>query len=194
MEPVTDMGYYDTEDNVREYIEMASGYDGAALIKVLRKHLHEGASVLELGMGPGKDLDLLSESFKATGSDASTKFLDLYAKRNKHADLLLLEATTIDTERKFDCIYSNKVLIHLSKSEMRASVERQAEVLNSRGVLLHSFWYGDKEEEHHGLRFVYYTEPDLMDLATDKYELVELERYTEMEERDSIYILMKRFD
>ena len=53
------MGYYDSEKNVKAYLEMADGYDGADLIAVLERYLPTGASVLELGMGPGKDLDLL---------------------------------------------------------------------------------------------------------------------------------------
>jgi hypothetical protein len=72
------MGYYHTAESVDKYIEMAEGYDGRALVEVLRKHLQPGATVLELGMGPGKDLDLLSESFQATGSDVSPLFLDRY--------------------------------------------------------------------------------------------------------------------
>jgi ubiquinone/menaquinone biosynthesis C-methylase UbiE len=70
------MNYYDEIDNVREYIEMAEGYDGRELIEVLKQYLPKGASILELGMGPGKDLDLLSQTYQVTGSDNSQVFLD----------------------------------------------------------------------------------------------------------------------
>ncbi len=96
---------------------MADGYDGAELIALLRRYLPEGSSVLELGMGPGKDLDLFRQSYRVTGSDISRVFLDRYRKDHPEADLLLLDATSMDTDRTFDCIYSNKVLHHLSRPE-----------------------------------------------------------------------------
>ena len=58
--------YYDNEKNARDYIEMAEGYDGRELIKVLKQYLPDGASLLELGMGPGVDLELLNQSYQVT--------------------------------------------------------------------------------------------------------------------------------
>ena len=68
------MGFYDEERNVETYVEMAEGFDGRELVDVLKKHLAPGSTVLELGMGPGKDLALLAEAFGATGSDRSQVF------------------------------------------------------------------------------------------------------------------------
>jgi cyclopropane fatty-acyl-phospholipid synthase-like methyltransferase len=57
------MGYFDERKNVDAYIQMAEGYDGRELITILKKRLPAGSTVLELGMGPGIDLDLLAESY-----------------------------------------------------------------------------------------------------------------------------------
>ena len=186
------MGYYDTKKGVDEYIEAAEGYDGRALVEVLKKHLGRNAAVLELGMGPGKDLAILGESFSVTGSDSSKAFLEKVREKNTGADLVLLDAVTIDIDRQFDGIYSNKVLCHLTQEELAISLRRQAEVLEGGGVLLHSLWYGDKEEVLSGLRFVYYTEESFARAVGSEYEVVEIERYTEMEENDSIYFVLKR--
>jgi len=190
------MSYYDDPKNVREYIEMAEGYDGRELIEALSKYLPAGASVLELGMGPGKDLDLLNKTFQATGSDSAQPFLDLYRKRHPQADLLLLDAVTLDAaaigERTFDAIYSNKVLYHLTRDQLRTSLRNQARVLNPGGVLLHSLWYGDGEQDMHGLHFVYYTEDTFRALVGDEFEIVETVRYTEMEADDSCYVMLRK--
>ena len=186
------MGYYHTRETVDEYVEMAEGYDGRELIEVLKQHLKPGATVLELGMGPGKDLDILSESFLATGSDTSQVFLKRYRAEHPDADLLLLDAVTLDTGRRFDGIYSNKVLMHLTREQVSASLRRQAEVLNDRGVLLHSFWYGEQEEEFSGLLFVQYTEVSFDQVVGPEFEIVKTERYAEMEEGDSIYFVLKK--
>jgi SAM-dependent methyltransferase len=190
------MDYYDDSKNVQEYIQMAEGYDGRTLVEVLARHLTTGATVLELGMGPGKDLDLLNETFQATGSDSALPFLDLYRERHSKADLLLLNAVTMDTDRTFDAIYSNKVLYHLTREQLRASLQAQVGVLSPGGVLLHSMWYGEGEEEMHGLHFVYYTEAAFSELvaglAGQPLEVVETARYTEMEPDDSFYIVLSK--
>ena len=189
------MGYYDDPKNVDEYIDMAEGFDGRELIAVLRQHLPEGATVLELGMGPGKDLEILGEHYRVTGSDSSRAFLDRYRGANPEADLVLLDAASMDIDRTFDGIYSNKVLIHLTERELGQSLHRQAAVLNSNGVMLHSLWYGDKKEEvFDGLRFVYHTEASFASLVRDEYEILACARYTEIEEDDSIYFVLRKGD
>lgn len=185
------MGYFDDEKNVKEYIKMTDGYDGRDLIDALKGYLQKESTVLELGMGPGKDLEMLSESFTATGSDSSQVFIELYRNRNQDADLVRLDAITIETERKFDCIYSNKVMHHLTREDMMQSFQRQKQVLNEGGILFHSFWYGSKEEENFGMLFCYYTESELSKMIGDDFEIVEMKKYKEMEEGDSFYVIAK---
>ena len=186
------MSYFDDEEHVEEYVKMAEGYDGRALIDILKKYLRNGSTVLELGMGPGKDFEILGESFQVTGSDNSKTFLDRYRARNATADLVLLDATKMDIDRRFDGIYSNKVLHHLTREELQASLKGQWAVLNRGGILFHSLWYGDKEEEMSGLRFVYYTAETFGEIVGSEYELVEATRYTEMEPDDSMYVVLKK--
>lgn len=181
------MGYFDNKKNIEEYIKMAEGYDGRELIEILKKYLPENSSVLELGTGPGKDLEILSKVFIVTGSDNSQTFLDRYKKRNKTTNLVLLNAVTMDLDRKFDCIYSNKVLHHLNREELIESLIMQSKVLNSNGILFHTLWYGDKEEKFSGLRFVYYTEETFRKIDGNEYEILDLKRYSEMEKDDSLY-------
>ena len=187
------MGFYDSEDNVNAYLAMAEGYDGADLIAVLKRYLPAGSTVLELGMGPGKDLDLLrAAAYTVTGSDTSEVFLDRYRALHPDAELLLLDAKHLDTARTFDCIYSNKVLHHFTRAELEASLRRQHAVLNDAGLLMHSFWYGTGEETMHGLRFTYYTEATLREVLGEGFEVLALERYQEMEEGDSLYLLARK--
>jgi cyclopropane fatty-acyl-phospholipid synthase-like methyltransferase len=186
------MGYFDERKNVDQYIQMAEGYDGRELIAILKIHLPAGSTVLELGMGPGKDLDLLAQTYSVTGSDYSSVFLELYREKQPSADLLRLDAVSIETLRTFDCIYSNKVLHHLPKADLHRSFARQKEVLTDSGLLLHSFWHGHKEEEIHGLRFVYYTEDELLNTIGPGFEVVAIDRYKEIEDNDSFYILLRK--
>ncbi len=186
------MGFYDDEENVETYVQLAEGYDGRELVAALGQQLPPGSTVLELGRGPGKELALLAEAFTATGSDRSDVFLRRYRRDHPDADLLLLDAMTLETERCFDAIFSNKVLHHLSVDELRKSLHRQAARLNADGLLLHSFWYGEGTEEHHGLRFTYHTAESLTAAFGSEFEKVACVRYTEIDEGDSLYLLLRR--
>ena len=186
------MGYFDTEKNVQEYIKMAKGYDGQVLLNKLKTYLPEGSTILELGMGPGKDLDILMKYYQATGSDNSKIFLDLYKKSNKIADLLHLDAVTLNTKSRFQCIYSNKVLHHLTKKELRISLKSQSEVLKKKGIVLHSFWEGNKMEKCHGLLFVYYSLGQLVKLFNEHFDILEIGLYKEMKKEDSIYVIARK--
>lgn len=183
------MGFYDEKKTALQYIAMAEGYDGKELIEILRKHLLEGASVLEIGMGPGVDLKLLNRHFQATGSDNSQFFLDRYHDSVPDADLIHLNAVELDTERSFDCIYSNKVLHHLTDEELARSLCRQKAILSNTGLIMHSFWRGTGSEKHHGLKFVYQTEDSVRSIVGNVFNVVDIVVYKEMEDDDSLYVL-----
>ena len=186
------MGFFDTEKGVDEYIKMAEGYDGTELIKILQEFVPEKSTVLELGMGPGKDLDILSKTFTVTGSDNSQIFLDRYKKQNPNADLLKLDSVTIPSERTFDCIYSNKVLHHVTREDLKKSFQRQKEILNSNGIAFHSFWRGDKDENYDGLLFTKYQIDGLKEIIGDNFNILSMNIYTEMEKNDSIYVVLRK--
>ena len=97
----------------------------------------------------------------------------------------------MNIQRKFDGIYSNKVLIHLTKEELNKSLMNQCPILNKNGILFHSFWYGDKEEEYNGLRFVYYNEDTFLKIIDGRFIVLEFQKYKEMKKDDSFYVVMK---
>jgi cyclopropane fatty-acyl-phospholipid synthase-like methyltransferase len=186
------VGYYDSKENVNEYISLAEGYDGRELIRRLREFLSPGSTVLELGMGPGKDLDILAETYTVTGSDASEVFLELYREDHPDADVLKLGAVTIEVNRSFDCIYSNKVLYHLSTAELQTSLRRQHTILNDHGIIMHTFWRGSGTERQEDLLFTYYTEDDIQRIIGESYETLVLEPYSEMDADDSLLLIARR--
>jgi hypothetical protein len=75
---------------------------------------------------------------------------------------------------------------------LKQSWQRQKEVSKPGGLCFHSFWRGGHEEEHHGLRFTYYTEDMLTDLIDHSWEILLMDRYDEMEPDDSIYIMLRK--
>jgi len=186
------MDYYDSKENVEEYIRMAESYDGRQLIETLQRYLPPHSTVLELGLGPGKDLELLAQSYIVTGSDKSNIFLQRYQSSHPLAELLQLDAISLETNRRFQALYSNKTLQHLSREELTLSLQRQLEVLHVGGFAVHSLWYGVGEENVAGCKFSYYTEDEIKEILPEAYRLVEIYRYKEMEDDDSLCIVLQR--
>ncbi|MBN2715232.1 MAG: methyltransferase domain-containing protein [Deltaproteobacteria bacterium] len=186
------MAFFDNPDNVKKYVDMSEGFDGKKLISELKDYLWKDATLLELGMGPGKDLIMLSEFCKVTGSDSSNVFVENFREKYPKIPAVFLDAVSIEIDMTFDCIYSNKVLHHLSREELSRSFCRQHSVLNNDGILMHSFWYGDKEEFIEDLRFVYYEEKSILKMVEDKFDVLKSAKYTEFEKDDSFLVILKK--
>jgi cyclopropane fatty-acyl-phospholipid synthase-like methyltransferase len=183
------MGYFDNTKNVQNYLKMSEGYDGQNLVETLIAHRSQGGSLLELGMGPGKDIDLLAPHFTVTGSDSSQPFLDIYLEKHPSADVLLLDAQTLETQRTFDVIYSNKVLHQLSPAALKVSFAAQTKRLNKGGLVMHSFWAGSGSESFDGDIYYYYQPETIVELLSDLLSVVKHAPYAEMETNDSFWII-----
>jgi len=186
------MGFYDSKENVDTYIKIAEGFDVKALIVVLKTYLPSGSTVLELGMGPGIDLDILAEDYDVTGSDNSDIFLERYRAKHPKTKLLNLDVTHLPSNTTYDCIYSNKVLHHLTTDELCSSLTQQAAMLKTNGLLFHSFWEGEGTEEMHGMRFTYHSIDTLTDIVGDMFKVERIQIYTEMEKDDSLYAILRK--
>ena len=181
--------YYKNKESVEEYIKLADGVDSSKLIQKLKSYLPGGSSLLEIGSGPGTDFQLLKKNYKVIGSDFSEEFLKLLILNNPEDEFLNLDAVTLNTDKKFDGIYSNKVLQHLSDDELKTSILRQVELLNENSVICHSFWKGEGDEIFKGMLVNYQTDESLRRLFKDQFEIVLIEEYNEFDDGDSILLI-----
>ena len=184
--------YYKTEDSVREYISLAKDVDGAELIEKLKIFLPKSSSLLEIGSGPGTDWKLLNKDFKTIGSDNSQEFLNHLITENPDGQFLNLDAITLDTNVTFDGIYSNKVMHHLTDDELTQSIKKQHNILNTNGIICHSFWKGKGSEIFKGLFVNYHKKQDLKSLFEDHFEILHLDFYNEFDKDDSILLIGKK--
>ena len=131
--------YYKTKETAEEYIRLAKDVSGKQLIEKLKQVLPPDSVLLEIGSGPGTDWKILNDTYHTIGSDNSIAFLNHLKKENPKGKFLKLDASTLKTGKKFDGIYSNKVLHHLTDIELTESIKRQYKILNSNGIICHSF-------------------------------------------------------
>ena len=185
-------GYYNTKESAEEYIRLAKDVNGADLIKEFKKHLSPQAELLELGSGPGSDWQILSEDFQVVGSDNSKEFLRHLSATDPTGKFLELDAISLEVEQKFDGIYTNKVLHHLTDDELKESIKRQHEVLRAQGLVCHSFWKGKGSETFKGLYVNYHTEEELSLMFGAYFEPLLIKCYAEFEADDSILFIGKK--
>ena len=188
--------WWQDPDNAKEYIKMVEDYPGLLYLEQLRSFLPDGSRVLELGMGPGYDLDILSKFYRMTGTDISEYFLERYRENHPDADLLLLDVTDLSLPEshrsvKYDGIISNKVLMHLTPEEMQISLAAQAGILGAGGLMVHSLWAGEGAEEYNGLHFQYWQPQLLQARLPENTEVLSMETYEEMEKDDSILLVLE---
>ncbi len=181
--------YYKTKKSVEEYIRMAKDVNGKQLIGKLEQVLAPKSILLEIGSGPGTDWRILNRSYRVTGSDNSTEFLNHLRAENPNGTFLELDAITLQTNKKFDGLYSNKVLHHLNDHELAESIKRQYEVLNTNGIICHSFWKGEGSEIFKGLFVKYHTEKSLKEVFGQHFKILSIESYAEFEQGDSLLLL-----
>ncbi|MBD0400760.1 trans-aconitate 2-methyltransferase [Flammeovirga sp. EKP202] len=184
--------YYLSKEGVEDYVNMAKEVNSEQLIEKLKEHLAAQSMLLELGSGPGTDWRILSQTFTAVGSDYSMEFVK-YLKRNNPAGTFLhLDAITLDTFLRFDGVYANKVMQHLTDEEIKKSLEKHSGILNKEGIICHSYWKGEGDEIFKGLFVNYQNEEKLQELYEEHFEILKIEVYKEFEEDDSIVILAKK--
>tara|TARA_R110001592_G_scaffold78594_3_gene235548 strand:- start:1196 stop:1765 length:570 start_codon:yes stop_codon:yes gene_type:complete len=184
--------YYHTSASVDEYIKLAKGVNGQELIGKLKQILPTKSNILELGSGPGSDWEILSKDYDVTGSDNSKEFLLRLITKFPKGEFLALDAVTITTDKKFDGIYSNKVLHHLTDDDLIASIQRQAELLKSEGIVCHSLWKGEGSEVFKGMFVNYHAQDKIKSFFAEYFDVLLLEDYKEFEDDDSILMIGRK--
>lgn len=126
--------------------------------------LAPGATVLEVGSGPGTDADRLEAAgLRVIRSDATPAFADRL--RSRGHEVLDLDVRH-DPIPAADAVFANAVLLHLDRDELASALLRIRTALRPAGVLACTLKEGDGEEWHDrklGLprRFTYWREEPL---------------------------------
>jgi len=185
------MSFYDDPENIKKYIQMCENYDGSNIYQSLSKSLPEKSTLLELGSGAGLDIENLKNNYSVTGSDLSEEFLNICRDKYPEVPFLKLNALQLEVSEKYNCIFSNKVLHHLTEKELKQSLDQQAKILSTNGLIAHSFWLGKEDKEMYGLLFTYYNKGHLLSIISKSFEVLSTLSYKELEDDDSLFVIAK---
>ena len=161
-------------------------------MKKLAEVLPSNSTVLEIGSGPGSDWKILNKTYDVIGSDNSTEFLIHLKSTHPRGEFLELDAVSLKTDRKFDGIYSNKVMHHLTDDQMRESIQRQLELLHPKGIICHSFWKGEGSEIFKGLFVNFHEVNNIKAFYEANFEIISIAYYNEFEDGDSILLIARK--
>ena len=97
--------------------------------------LKRNSTVLDLGCGPGRDLDIFAaDGHFATGLDLNADFVEMASRRHNvlHADMRAL--TQLFPVSTFDGIWAQASLVHLSSDDARRVLADCFQLLKPNGV------------------------------------------------------------
>lgn len=164
--------YYNA--NAEAFIDGTLSVDVSHLYSEFESHLPQGAKVLDVGCGSGRDLKhFVAHGYQSTGLEPSS---ELAAFAEKHSGQQVICATVqeidgVDWVERFDGIWCCASLLHIPKDELGVVFQKLARFLKSGGVIYVSFKYGDQEVERNGRFFTDLTEELLVGYVVQCPEL-----------------------
>jgi predicted TPR repeat methyltransferase len=150
-----------------KYVERTPGLGPqlSAYLDEIAARLSPGASVLELGSGPGWAAEYLEgRGLHVRRTDATPAFVDMM--RAKGHDAELLDVRTADLGGPFDAVMANAVLLHLTAAEFETVLRRAKATVVRHGLLAFTIKEGDgsgwtTEKLDQPRYFTYWREPEL---------------------------------
>lgn len=99
--------------------------------------LPKGASILDVGCGPGfKSAYLASKGFKVTGFDFSSEMIKIARREFPGIDFKVLDIYNLDTLKEtFDCVFAQAVLLHIPREKVFGIMELMKRKVKPGGLL-----------------------------------------------------------
>ncbi len=168
--------YYNT--HATEYFQKTIDIDMRQNWDAFISLLPEGASILDLGCGSGRDSAyFLSCGYDVTMLDASYEMCNLAAIHTGH-DVLHLSYENMDFHNVFDGIWACASLVHIPSDKIDDILQKVIAGLKVNGILYMSFHYGDFEGIREGRYYTDYRTRTLKELVFRQanLELIDIQK------------------
>lgn len=150
--------------NAAQFYDATVELDMGQVLERFTELLPEGAAVLDLGCGSGRDsLYFIEEGFDVTALDGAGELCEL-ARIHIGQDVLCMRFQDMNFTEVFHGVWANASLLHVPEEEIDQILDRVIRSLKPNGILFMSFKYGDFSGERSGRFFRYYNTRLLKDL------------------------------
>lgn len=129
----TTIGFYNS--NALQYYENTVGVDMSAICERFLKYIPSNGRIIDVGAGSGRDIKYFKDrGYDVEGIDASDEMCRL-ASEYTGVEVECKRIQDWKPKYKYDGIWANASLPHLSYDEMKEFIIRASEYLVSGGVL-----------------------------------------------------------
>ena len=167
------IGFYDSDPE--GYSEATFGNDVSDIRGRFMSHLPEGARILDLGCGSGRDTlafrDLGYDVVAVDGSEGMCRV----AERNTGMLVRRLMFSDLDYESEFDGVWACASLLHLPTDQLVEVMKKVRKALKPGGVLYVSFKEGEFSGKRDGRFYTDLTEDGVRELVKEPgFEILDL--------------------
>ena len=158
------ISYYNK--HAEEYYNQTVDVDMSDIYDQFLSHLESGAHILDAGCGSGRDsLYFIEQGYQVTAIDAAEELAQL-AEDLIGQEVLTMHLEELNFKREFDGIWACASLLHLKSERIKLVLKKFAQALLAQGIIYVSLKAGAGEKITCGRYFNYYTEQEIVNLAT----------------------------
>ncbi len=161
--------YY--HDNSADYFESTFHIDPSSFLAPLAARLQEGATVLDIGCGSGRDLLWLHQKgFRPTGLERAANLAEL-AGKNSGCDIIEADYHSFDfSNLHFDALLLIGSLVHLERHQFPRVLQSIGKALKNRGYLYLTMKEGEgKKSNKDGRVFTLWQQSELEKIFARQY-------------------------
>jgi SAM-dependent methyltransferase len=128
-------------NNAKEIAEKYNQFSNDRLLHLADTFFNKNSLTLDLGCGPGRDLQKLKNHFELEGVDASAEFIKIAKKNNPEIKIFqdFLPSLSKIQADKYDNVFCSAVLMHIPKDQHIQSVINLLRITKINGVIMLSF-------------------------------------------------------
>jgi len=154
--------------NAHSYFERTFGVPMEHLYRPFLEELGEGARILDVGCGSGRDVKAFrSMGFHAFGIDPSPELLEL-AVANVGPYFTGGRAETFKTDAPFDAVWACASLLHLRRGQLHSALRNLRDSLRPGGVFFATVQVGVGEHvQSDGRQYTYYGPAEFVDAFSE---------------------------
>ncbi|PIN68940.1 hypothetical protein COV93_07405 [Candidatus Woesearchaeota archaeon CG11_big_fil_rev_8_21_14_0_20_43_8] len=132
---------------VEAYAENTAGMHPMHISKIFISYLSDGASILDLGCGPGRDVGIFADrGYNVTGVDLSKKMIGYARKQVTNAKFSVMDIKSLAfVGNSFDGVWACMSFLHVPKENIEQGLGEVHRVLKPEGVFYLGLKVGNEE-------------------------------------------------
>ncbi len=142
-------------DTVEDYIKFTDGLHQFNESDLFVSHLSKNSIILDLGCAYGRDVAVfLKKGFRVVGIDLSKKMIESAKERVVDGQFYIMDVKKLKFEDNFfDGVWGSKIFLHLSKKDVKKSLQETHRVLKPNGIFFLSVKMGKGEKMLADIRY-----------------------------------------